>query len=54
VKGHSAYFAGGYGGQFIYVVPDLDIVVVITSSSERPHIENRDIVGEFIIPAVLE
>ena len=26
-----AYFAWGYGGQFVYVVPDLDIVVVTTT-----------------------
>lgn len=54
VKGHEAYFAGGFGGQFIYVVPDLDIVVIIASNLDRPHIENRNIVGEFIIPAVVK
>ena len=54
VEGYSAYFAGGYGGQFIYVVPDLDIVVVLTSDFDRHYEENRIIVGSFIIPAVVE
>src|SRR5262245_9674819 len=32
--GYRTYYAWGYGGQFIFVVPDLDLVVVTTSSSE--------------------
>ena len=28
---HEAFFAWGYGGQFIYVVPELDVVVVTTT-----------------------
>src|SRR5688572_29577427 len=31
--GHRAYFAWGFGGQYIFVVPGLDLVVVTTSSS---------------------
>ena len=31
-QGHDFYFANGYAGQFIFVVPDLDLVVVATSS----------------------
>ena len=33
--GEHAYFAWGYGGQFIVVVPRLDLVIVATSSLER-------------------
>lgn len=52
MNGHSVFFAGGYGGQFIYVVPDLDIVIVITSNTDRHHEENRFIIIEsFIVPA---
>ena len=31
--GHRAYYAWGFGGQYIFVVPDLDLVVVTTSAS---------------------
>ena len=32
--GHRVYYAWGYGGQFIYVVPSVQLVVVTTSESE--------------------
>jgi CubicO group peptidase (beta-lactamase class C family) len=31
--GHHTFYAWGYGGQFIFVVPDLDLVVVATSAA---------------------
>jgi CubicO group peptidase (beta-lactamase class C family) len=33
MAGHQVYYAWGYGGQFIFIVPDLDLVVVTTSST---------------------
>jgi CubicO group peptidase (beta-lactamase class C family) len=30
---HRAYYAWGFGGQYIFVIPDLELVVVTTSSS---------------------
>jgi CubicO group peptidase (beta-lactamase class C family) len=33
LAGYSVRYAWGFGGQFIFVVPDLDLVVVTTSSS---------------------
>ena len=51
------YFAWGYGGQFIFVVPDLELTVVTTSDPDAP---TRDgghlravhaLLDEFIIPA---
>ena|SRR5688572_5057810 len=56
--GHQAFYAWGYGGQFIFLVPELDLVVAVTSASE-PGAERRshlgaiyDIVERGIIPAV--
>lgn len=35
LAGHAVHYAWGYGGQFIFVVPDLEMVVV-TTSTNRP------------------
>ncbi|AHG93735.1 beta-lactamase (plasmid) [Gemmatirosa kalamazoonensis] len=34
--GHAVHFAWGYGGQFVFVVPDLALVVVATSDPDAP------------------
>jgi len=55
---HDVYFAWGYGGQFIFVVPTLDLVVVTTSdpsatTREGGHLEAiYQIVDSAIVPAV--
>ena len=35
-RGHRVHYAWGYGGQMIYVVPDLALTVVITSNAANP------------------
>jgi CubicO group peptidase (beta-lactamase class C family) len=51
--GHASCLAVGYGGQFIQVVPDLDLVVVITSDVNQPRTNNpRSLVESAVIPAV--
>ena len=58
LAGHSTYYAWGFGGQYIFVVPDLDLVVVTTSSStvDEDRREHRltifDIVEHLIIVPV--
>ena len=55
---HDVYFAWGYGGQFIFVVPTLDLVVVTTSdpnatNRERGHLEAiYGVLDYSIVPAV--
>ncbi|GAP17898.1 serine hydrolase domain-containing protein, partial [Levilinea saccharolytica] len=48
-----AYFAAGFGGQFIYIIPSLDLVAVLTSNTDSPHMENRQLIADYVLPAVL-
>lgn len=41
LAGRSVFYAWGYGGQFVFVVPDVDLVVVTTSRSDVSR-ERRD------------
>ena len=50
---HRVFFARGYGGQMIYVVPDLNLVTVVTSDPDRAlHRGAIDLITQAIIPAV--
>jgi CubicO group peptidase (beta-lactamase class C family) len=52
--GHPSFVAHGLGGQFIQVIPDLDLVVVITSNAANGRDDAQQLVGEAIIPAVTD
>ena len=58
LAGHPAYYAWGYGGQFIFVIPDLDSVIVATSSpnpgdGRRQHRRELDVLIErHLVPAL--
>ena len=58
LAGHPTYYAWGYGGQFIFVVPDLDAVIVATSSpnpgaGRRGHRrELDDLIDCDLVPAI--
>jgi CubicO group peptidase (beta-lactamase class C family) len=56
--GYETFFAWGYGGQYIFVVPELDAVVVTTSSTvvgeeRRSHRRTIfDLLEQSILPAL--
>jgi CubicO group peptidase (beta-lactamase class C family) len=52
--GHRAYYAWGFGGQYVFVVPDLELVVVTTSAStvaedRRSHRRNVFDLVEYLV-----
>jgi CubicO group peptidase (beta-lactamase class C family) len=57
--GHPMFYAWGYGGQFIFVVPELRLTVVTTSDPDLPregdHLDEiRRILRTLIVPAAEE
>jgi CubicO group peptidase (beta-lactamase class C family) len=57
MRGHAVYYAWGYGGQMLYVVPDLGLTIVMTSDSDSPsgrtgYVQQlHALVAEGVIPA---
>ena len=58
LAGHRTYYAWGYGGQFIFVIPDLDSVIVTTSSPNpgtgRRHHRRQlnELIECWLVPAI--
>lgn len=58
-EGHAVYYARGYGGQLLYVLPSLALTVVITSNPTAPartggyFSDIESLLGDSIVPAVL-
>ena len=52
IDGYGGYSAHGFGGQYMFVVPDLDLVAVFTSGLADPVFPTpRKLMQEFILPA---
>lgn len=57
VRGHDVFYGWGFGGQMLYVVPDLALTVVMTSAADVPSArtgyvdELHRLLSEQIIPA---
>ena len=57
--GRQAYFAWGFGGQYIFVLPEIDLVIVTTSSPDvgeerRSHRRTvMEVIERIVIPAVV-
>jgi CubicO group peptidase (beta-lactamase class C family) len=51
---HVTYHAKGFGGQYLLVAPDLDLVVLCTSDWHQPEYpEHYALVRDFVIPAII-
>lgn len=58
-NGHPVYFAWGYGGQYLFLVPDLELMAVTTSVSDSEPRDGRhlrdlhDLLDDYLVPAAL-
>jgi len=53
IGGHQAFYAAGYGGQYMMAVPDADLVIICTSDWRQPEYPDHfALVERFILPAV--
>jgi CubicO group peptidase (beta-lactamase class C family) len=53
ISGRSMYFAWGYGGQFIYVIPSADVVLVTSeNSSNNKEINARAFIRDYLLPSI--
>ena len=53
-KEYATYRAAGMGGQYIMVIPDLDMVVVVTANSDMSSKDGSDtlkVITDYVIPA---
>ncbi len=48
------YSAIGYKGQFIHVVPELDLIMVTTSREPNDFDRIQNLLEEFVIPSVID
>lgn len=55
-EGHKVelFYASGFGGQQIFVIPDLDTVVVFTGGNYHRMLYNLKIIKRYVLPAVLD
>jgi CubicO group peptidase (beta-lactamase class C family) len=51
IYGHAAYYAAGYGGQYIAAIPALDLVIAMTGDARDVSQDHRYIIDDFVIPA---
>ena len=56
LSGYDMFFCWGWGGQFAYVIPDLDVVMVTTENTADGHdpveINSRKLIQQYVIPSI--
>jgi CubicO group peptidase (beta-lactamase class C family) len=53
-SGIKTFNASGYGGQYLYVIPEAKMIVVCTSNTDRHYGKNYGLIGDYIIPLAKE
>ena len=54
LDGHPAYYASGHGGQLIYILPTMDLVVVVTQETDLHNGgDPAEIIRDYFASAVL-
>jgi CubicO group peptidase (beta-lactamase class C family) len=55
MNGYDCYYAWGYGGQMLYVLPELELTVVITSDPDSPSARNgyQDALNAFVADEIV-
>lgn len=49
LAGYKTFFASGFGGQYLCVIPEQEMIMVITSQMDRPHIENKFLIRNLLL-----
>ena len=53
IAGYDAFYARGYGGQYLMVLPKADVVVLCTSDWKQPeYAQHFALIEEFIVPSI--
>jgi CubicO group peptidase (beta-lactamase class C family) len=53
IAGYEAFYARGYGGQYLMVIPKADLVVLCTSDWKQPEYpQHFALIEEFILPSI--
>ena len=52
VNGYDAFFAAGHGGQYVFIIRELNLVVIMTSTMDNWAEYHRDTIKDYIIPAI--
>ena len=58
LDGYDTYIAWGWGGQFIYIIPDLDLMFVSTENTAGPdgvrEIDVNSFLSQYVIPSITD
>lgn len=54
IAGLDMYFAWGHGGQFVYVIPDIQVVLVISQNTRRTNweVDSAAFIEQYLLPAM--